>query len=80
MHRSPLILAAVLLNGCGAFSSARPLPPAELMVRCPTELPTAQDGMSSTLLSLLVDWAETYHACAARHGKLVEAIDAEQRD
>lgn len=74
------IALVALLAGCGAAPVRQQTfqpPPADLMALCPAELPTASDGMSSTILSLMVEWAELYHQCAARHAALVDAINAE---
>lgn len=73
--RSSLVLLAAFFAGC-ASAPVSVLPPANLMTLCEKELPPTVDGQSTTLLLLMVTWAEQYHLCAARHGKLVEAIHA----
>jgi len=48
--------------------------PANLLVKCPAQLPEFRDGQADTTATVITETASIYHDCATRQRGLVDAV------
>ena len=67
---------ALMLTGCANFGTQSdrqvPIPP-NLLQTCP-DLEAPQEGTGKVLLRTMIQWAQQYQDCQARHDQLVKAL------
>lgn len=70
-----VLLLASLMTGCASFNPQPKLQtlPANLRQLCPPLLPP-EDGSRATILRTLIEWANLYADCQAKHAATVEAV------
>jgi hypothetical protein len=77
-----LLLGITVLPACSFLSSKevnRAPTQANLLIKCPEELPAVTGITGKDLLQSLLEDSDLYNECSARHNALVDALEEKEK-